>query len=435
MQVTIEDISSVKKSLHIEVPQPEVAREIEKAYGELKKTAKIKGFRPGKVPRSVLEKMFKKDVMADVSSRLIQNSLIDAIREKDLRVVGHPKLDPPELDAGQDYKYVATVEVTPEMADIDFKGLELKRSTYQATEEEISAQLKMLQKNLARMQKIDEARPVRDGDHVLLDFEGFKNGKPFPATPLTENFTLKVGAGAVLEDFDKQVSGMAAGETKEFPLTFPQDYANKTLAGQAITFKVTLKEIREEILPEVDDEFAKRTGRFNTLEELKGEITANLVQGYTKRVEQELNEQAFSGILARGDFEVPDSLVDMELEGIIEETERSFSYRNASLEDVGLSREIIAERYRDTAMRQVKRHLILNKLIEQEKLTLSDEEVEEAFKTMAENFKQPVEEIKRYYRENVEKLDHYKHALLERKATQMILDGSRIEDVAPEPKA
>ncbi len=256
-----------------------------------------------------------------------------------------------------------------------------------------------------------------------------------PPTPLTENFTLKVGAGAVLEEFDKQVCGMAAGETKEFPLTFPRDYANKTLAGQEVTFKVTLKEIREEILPEVDDEFAKRTGRFNTLEELKGEITANLIQGYTKRVEQELNEQAFSGILARGDFEVPDSLVDMELEGIIEETERSFSYRNASLEDVGLSREIIAERYRDTALRQVKRHLILSKLIEQEKLTLSEEEIEEAFKTMAENFKQPVEEIKRYYRENADKLDHYKHALLERKATKMIIDGSRIEDVAPEPKA
>jgi trigger factor len=435
MQVTVEDISSVKKTLRIEIPQSEVTREIEKAFGELKKTAKIRGFRPGKVPRSVLEKMFRKDVMADVGSRLIQDSFIEAIREKDLRVVGQPKIDPTELDAARDYQYTATVEVAPAISDIDYKGLALKRSNYQVSDDEVAAQLKMLQKNLARLEKIEESRPVGEGDHVLLDFEGFKNGKPFAATPLTENYTLKMGAGSVLEDFDRQVIGMAAGETGEFPLTFPADYANKTLAGQSVTFKVTLKEIRTEILPEVDDEFAKRAGRFATLEELKAEIRANLSQGYAKRIEQELNEQAFSGLLARGDFEVPDSLVDMELEGIIEETERSFSYRNASLADVGLSREIIAERYRDTAQRQVKRHLILNKLIEQEKLTLAEEELEEALKAMAENFKQPVAEIKRYYRENADKLDHFKHALLEKRAIKMILDGSQIEDVAPEPKS
>ena len=432
MQVTVEDLSSVKKTLHIEVPQSDVVREIEKAYGELKKTAKIRGFRPGKVPRSVLEKMFKKDVMADVSTRLIQNSLIDAIRQKDLRVVGQPKLEPSELDVAQDYKYTATVEVTPAIADIDFKGLSLKRSLYRASDEEVATQLKMLQKNLARLQKIDDSRPVREGDHVQLDFEGFRNGKPFADVPLTENFTLQVGAGTVLADFDRQVVGMACGETREFPLTFPADYANKALAGQTVDFKVTLKEIREEILPEVDDELAKRAGRYNSLQELKDEIFANLTQGYEKRVEQELNEQVFTGLLARGDFEVPDALVEMELEGIVEEAERSVAYRNRSFEDVGLSREIISERYRDTALRQVKRHLILNKLIEQEKVALADGELDEALQKMADNFKQPVDEIKRYYRENAEKLDHFKHALLEKKAIRMILDGSRIEDVAPE---
>lgn len=431
MQVTVEDISSVKKTLRIEIPPEEVAREIENAYEHLRKTAKIKGFRPGKTPRSVLEKMFKKDVLADVSSRLIQTSFIDAVKQKELRVVGQPKLDPPLLSGPGAYAYAATVEVSPHIADIDFKGLTLKRSRYQVSEEEVGAQLRQLQKNLATLRPISEVRPVRDGDHVLIDFEGFKGGKAYSETPKTENFTLQVGAGAVLPEFGRQCVGMSPGESKEFPLNFPADYANKTLAGQTVDFRVGLKEIREEILPEIDDALAKRSGRYETLEELKREIRANLTQGYEKRAEQELSEQVFKALLERSQFEVPDSLVDMELDGIVEEAERSFSYRNTTLEEAGLSREIIAEKYRETAVNQVRRHLILGHLIIQEKLVISDSELEEAFQAMASNFKQPVEEIRRYYRDNDEKLDYYKHALLEKKALKLVLENSTIEDVEP----
>jgi trigger factor len=434
MQVTVEDISSVKKTLYVEIPREEVVREIDKAYEEIKKSAKIKGFRPGKVPRSVLEKMFRKDVLADVSSRLIQNSFIDALKEKDLRIVGRPKLDPPEIDLSQPYKYTATVEVTPPIADIDLKGMKLKRSQYKVGEAEVETQLKMLQKNLARLQKIADVRPVREGDHVLVDFEGFKDGRPFAGAPKTENYTLKVGAGTVLKEFDQQLVDMAAGETREFPVTFPADYANKALAGQTVQFKVKLSEIREEILPEINDEFAKSAGRFETLADLKQGIISNLTQGYEKRIEQELSEQIFAGLLERSEFEVPEALVEMELDGIVEEAERSFSYRNTSLEDAGLSREIISEKYRDTALKQVKRHLILGKIIDQEKLELGDDELNEAMQKMADSFQQPVAEIRRYYRENPEKLNYYKHALLEKKAVNLVLNHSSIEDVAPESR-
>jgi trigger factor len=434
MQVTVEDISSVKKTLHVEIPQEEVAREIDRAYAEIKKSAKIKGFRPGKVPRSVLEKMFRKDVLADVSSRLIQSSLIDALKEKDLRVVGRPKLDPPQLDGSQPYKYAATVEVTPPIADLDLKGMALKRSIYRVSEAEVDAQLKMLQKNLARLQKIAESRPLRENDHALIDFEGYKDGKPFADAPRTENFTLKIGAGTLLKEFDQQLIGMEAGQTREFPVTFPSDYTNKALAGLTLQFTVKLSEIREEILPEINDEFAKNAGRFETLEDLKRGITANLTQGYEKRVEQELSEQIFAGLLERSHFEVPEALVEMELEGIIEEAERSFMYRNKSLEDAGLTREGIAAQYRDTALKQVKRHLILGKIIDQEKLELTDDELNEAMQKMADSFQQPMTEIRRYYRENPEKLDYFKHALLEKKAVKLVLDGSSVEDAGPEPR-
>jgi len=432
MQVTVEDVSSVKKTLHIEIPENEVARELDTAYNTLKRTAKIKGFRPGKVPRSVLERMFGKNVHADVTSRLIQTSFVDAIKQTDLKVVGNPQVDPPKLDPKGPYKYDATVEITPEIDDIDFKGLKLKRTNYQFSDDEVDSQLKMLQKNLARHEKISEDRAVREDDIVLIDYEGFKDGKPFEETGKTENFSLKIGAGAISKGFDKQLVGLQPGESKEITETFPEDFSNKTMAGKEISFHVNLSEIRQEVLPDIDDVFAKKVGQYENLDELKQAIEDNLKQGYAKRIEQELNEQIFTELISRTDFEAPDALVDMELEGIIEEAERSFANQNTSLEQMGLSKEGIAEKYRDTALKQVKRHLILSKLIDQESLTLPDEELENGLKEMSENFGHPLEAIQKYYDENKDKLDLFRHTLLEKKAITLIIDGSKIEDVEPE---
>ncbi len=434
MQVKVEDVSSVKKTLHIEVPQDVVARELDSAYNTLKKTAKIKGFRPGKVPRSVLERMFGKDVHADVSSKLIQNSFLDALKETELNIVGQPKVDPPELDPKAPYKYDASVEIAPEIDDIDFKGMQLKRTNYTFSNDEVDSQLKMLQKNMARHEQITEDRGVKANDIVLIDYEGFKDGKPFAETARTENFTLKIGAGAISENFDNELIGMKAGDTKEITESFPEDFANKSLAGNEITFQLMLNEIRHEVLPEIDDVLAKKVGQYENLDQLKAAIEDNLKQGYAKRTEQEINEQIFTNLIDKTDFEAPDALVEMELQGIIEEAERSFAYQNTSLEQMGLSREDIAEKYRDTALKQVKRHLILSKVIDQEDLKVSDDEVENGLKEMSENFGHPLEDIKKYYDENKDKLDLFKHTLLEKKAINLIIESSKIEDVEPEPQ-
>lgn len=432
MQFTVEDVSSVKKTLHVEIPQDEVARELEKAYNQLKKSAKIKGFRPGKVPRSVLERMFKKDVHADVSSRLIQSSFIDAIKQSELKVVGNPQLEPPELAADSPYKYDATVEITPEIADIDFKGLNLKRTLYEASDSEVDLQLKTLQKSMARQQKISDNRPVQEADIVLIDLEGSSDGKPVPEFQKTENFNLQIGKAAISEDFDNQISGMKTGDTKEFKVKIPEDFSNENLAGLEVSFTVALNEIREEILPEINDALAKKAGPYESLDDLKNVIFDNLKQGYRKRTEQELNEQIFSELIAKTDFDVPDAMVDMELDGIIAEAERSFSYRNTSLEEMGFTRETIAEKYRDTALKQVKRHLILGKIIDQESLTLPDEELQGGLEEVSQNFNQPLEEIKKYYDQNPDNLELFKHTLLEKKAIKLIIDSSTVEDVKPE---
>jgi len=431
MQVTVEDINSVKKKLHIEIPNDVVVKELDQAYKNLKKTAKIKGYRPGKTPRSVLERLFKKDVHSDVSYKLLQDSLINAIKEKDLKVIGTPKIDPPGLDAKEPYKYDATVEVQPEIDELDFKGLKLKKTLYRVSNEEMSAQLKMLQKNLAQQKTVEEPRPLQKGDFALIDYEGFKDGKPFVETQKTENFTLKVGNGQIFKEFNEQLIGMNPGESKEINIHFPEDYFNKKLANLDITFHVKLNEIREEVLPEINDEFAKDLGKYETLDELKNAISDNLQQGYEKRTEQELNEQIFTALIAKKGFEAPDIMVEYELNGIIADIERSFAYNNTSMEDLGLSKEKLSEKYRDTAIKQVKRHLILNKLIEQEKLTLSDEEINNGFKEMSKVFNKPLEEISSFYKQNKDNLELFKNTLLEKKSIKLIIENSIIENVEP----
>ncbi len=435
MPFKIEDVSSVKKTLHIEVPQEEVVQELDKAYNQLMKSAKVKGFRPGKVPRPVLERMFKKDVHADVSSRLIQSSFIDAIKQSDLKIVGNPELDPPELAADSAYEYKATVEITPDISDIDYKGMDLTRTLYAPGDDEVDAQLKALQKGMAQHEKVTEDRPVQADDFVLVDLEGTHDGKPVPEFTKTENFNLQIGKAVISEDVDQQITGMKVGESKKFTTQFDKDFPNENLAGLEISFEVVLNEVRQENLPPLNDALAKKAGPYKTLDELKTVILDNIKQGYEKRKEQELNEQIFKELISRTTFEVPDAMVEMELQGIIEEAERSFAYRNTSLEDMGLSKEMIAEKYRDTALNQVKRHLILGKMIDQEKLEVDKEEVESGLKEMSENFNQPLEGIKQYYDQNKDKLELFKHTLLEKKAIKLILDSSSIKDVKPEAAA
>ena len=431
MNYTVEDASAVKKILHIEIPQDDVAKEIDNAYKELNKTARVKGFRPGKVPRSVLERLYGKEVMADIKSRLIGDSCAEAIKESGLIPLLNPVVEPPELSPETAYSYKATIEIRPEIPDIDFKGLALKKTMYTPTSEEIDAQLKMLQKNFAELKPVMPARPAMEGDFVVLDYEGFQNDVPHPELPKTENMTMKIGSAILAKDFDDQITGMLPGETKEFTITFPEKYPKPALAAQEILFRVYLHEIREEILPELNDDFAKKTGDFKTMEDIKKTIHDNLVEGYTNRSEQEINEQIFSALIEKASFEVPGALIDWELASIIHEFERSFEHQQLTMESQKLNREMVAETYRDTAKKLAQRHLILEKIISQEKLTLPDEELDSAFRKMAIIYGKPIEEIKNHYRQNSQLLDSFKQALLEKHAIKLIVDNSVIEAVNP----
>jgi len=431
MKFTVEDTNTVKKVLHIEIPQDEVIKEIEAAYKELNKTAKIKGFRPGKIPRSVIERIYKKDVYQDVTSRLIKGSFADAITESGLNPLRHPDIAPPELDPTTPYRYSATVEISPEIPNIDFKGLTLKKPRYKPSEAELEAQLKMLQINLSERKPVEPERPSQDGDFVVLDYEGFRDGVPHPELQKTENMTLKIGTAKISKDFDACIVGMMPGDHKDFLIKFPEDYHNTNLAGQEAAFHVSIHEIREEFLPEINDDFAKRIGPFNTIEEVKTFIRNDLLQGYNKRAEQEINEQIFSALLERAPFEAPDALVDIELAGIIQEIELSFEHQQITMESRGVSHETLTRTYRDTAEKQLRRHMILGKIISQENLMLADKDLTAALQDMAVSYAKPVNEIKSFYDQHPDGLMLFKQTLLEKQAIKLIIENNTIEDVEP----
>lgn len=429
MKVDVQDVSTVKKILNVEIPEADVTRELDKSYRTLKKNVRIKGFRSGKVPFSILERRFKKDVHAEVCSQLIQNSYVEALREANLIPVGEPVLDSPELEKGQPYQYSATIEVRPSMEDLRVEGLKLKKKVYKVGDEEVETQLKILQKNQAQLKSIEEDRPVEKGDYVLIDYEGFKDGKPFEPASKTENFNVQVGSGRILEDFDEQLVGMRPNTTEEILAHFPEGYFNKDLAGLDITFKVTLKEIKEEILPEIDDEFAKDLGEHETLAELKQGIGKELERRYEARSERELRQDIIDTLLEQQEFELPEVLVNYELSALIRDAVNALSYRGVTLEETGQTEESLAEKYRSQAERRVQEYLILQKLVEQEGITATDEVMEEAYKEMAEAMNQSVDSIKQFHGKYKEAYEVFKQRTLEEQAIKSIIKNSTVETI------
>jgi trigger factor len=429
MKVNVEDLSTVKKILHVEIPEQDVTRELDKAYRTLKNNVKIKGFRPGKVPRSILERRFKKEMYEEVSGQLIQNSYGEAIDQAELLPLGQPSIDRPDLEKGEAYHYSATIEVRPSIGDLNVKGLKLKEKVHTVNDEEVETQLKLLQRRSAELKTVDEVRPVEIGDVVLIDYEGFKGGKQLEPARKTENFQVEVGSGRILKDFDEQLVGMEPNSIKEFEVRFPDDYYNKDLAGVEVTFKVILKEIKEEILPEIDDEFAKDLGEYQTLGELKGAIRKDLEGRYEAQSNRQLREDIIDMMIEQSDFDLPEGLVNEELSAIVKDAQSLMAQRGTSLEESGQTEEELAIKYQPLAERKVREYLLLQEVIEQEDITLTDEILDQAYKDFAGALNQPEETIRQFHRSDKEAYEIFRQKTLEKHVIKHILENSHVERV------
>ncbi len=439
MQVKIEDQSTVKKIIRVEVAGEDVTAELDKAYKELNKSASVKGFRKGKTPRKVLESRFSKDVNADVISKLIQDSYSEAIKDKALdNMVGQPSVSEtlPEIESGKPFNFSINVEVKPTLEDIEFKGLELQKNLYSPSDEEINAQLEMIRQTMATKQPVTEERPVQHSDFVLIDYQGFVDGEPCEHTPKIENYIMEIGTKQMPDEFSDKLTGVIPPQELEIDVAYTGDNNdNETpLAGKTVTYKVTLKEIQEKILPPLDDTLAEKLGQFENLEGIKNAIRSNLEAGYKVRVHQELSEQVFTKLLEKTEFELPDSLVESELNAIVAEAEQAYQQHNITLESVGITKDIIRTQYRNVAEQQAKRHILLGKIIEQEKLELTEDNIEDIYANMAKAMNITVEQVKNIFSSSElssQHLEYLKMIELEKKAMEHIISNANIVEIQP----
>jgi len=433
MKVTVEEKNTVKKVLHVEIPADQITKELNKEFNKLKKSAKIKGFRPGKAPQSLLERMYGKSVRTDLTLRIVNETYQDAIKQSGLEIIGSPELNPSELKANEPYCYDMNVEIQPLIGPVDFKGLTLEKKVHKASDAQVDLQIRMLQSRMAETELVEEDRPVIENDLVLIDYEGFRNGKPHPGLEKTQNVLFKIGLGTITREFDDQVIGMRKGERKDITVTFPEEYQNKPLANTTIRFDVALNEIRKEKLPEIDDELASKAGPYKSLAQLKDSIRANIDKEYARHAERELYELIYTQLLERTSFEVPDVYVKAQLDAYIEEFKASLIKNNKTMEDEGLTQEMLEKKYYEMAKKEASRYLIVNQIIQQEKLELSDEDLEKELNEVSGNSESTLKEINTFYENNPDRLEMFKQTLIQKQAMQLIKDNNFVKVVSADP--
>jgi len=399
MKANVEEISSIKKKVSIEIPEDQVTKEVESFYKDLGKKAKIKGFRPGKVPRDILERYFKDYVKAEVVQKLIQDTYPQALSEADLQPVSPPVIDPGEFVEGKSYQYSAVIETKPDITLGGYAGLKIEGKKEGAKDEEVEERLKALQNLHANLKTLSEVRPIQAGDYVILDYEASVGGKPLEGGKAID-FTVEVGSGQFIPAFEEKLIGVKSEEEKTMEVSFPEDYGYQKWAGKTISFDVKIKEIKEKILPPLDDEFAKDLGDYASFEEFKAKLKGEIEKEKELGLERQLKDLVVDQLLEANPFEVPESLVEEQAKAMVSDTKLRLAAQGVVLKNMGVSEEKLQEDYRAMAQKQVRTFLILEKIAGQEGIEVTDEEAEGRLREMSERMHQKFDVVKRYYEKN-----------------------------------
>ena len=424
MNVNVEDISSIKKKVNIEIPQDQVTKEVDSFYRDLGKKAKIKGFRPGKVPRNILERHFKDYVKAEVIQKLIQDTYPKALSETNLQPVSNPIIEPGELGSGKPFQYSATIEIKPEIKVEGYSGLSIEGKKEEVKDEEVEERLKALQDLHAHLKTTPEARPIQNGDYVIIDYEARLDGKPLEEGKAID-FTIEVGSGRFIPALEEKLIDLKPEEEKDIDVSFPEDYGYKKWAGKTISFHVRIKEIKEKILPPLDDEFAKDIGGYSSLEELKAKLKGEIQREKELALERQLKDQIVDQLLQANSFDVPESLIEEQAKALVSDTKLRLAAQGTALKNLGVTDEKLQEDYREIAKKQVRTFLILEKIAGQEGITVTDEEVENRLREISERTNQKFDVVKRYYEKN-ELIPEMKARILNEKTLNFLLQKANV---------
>jgi trigger factor len=411
----------------VTVPAEEVNAALIATVALYKRGADVKGFRKGKVPSSIIESRYRKEVYSEATSDLLNTQINQILNEKGLNPLGRLDVDAEQLEKDKAYEYSFSFEVKPDIELPEYKGLETEQETIEVGESEINEVVEKLRNNLAQYVPIADVREPQDGEVAVISFQALKDGEPVPGLK-ADNFELPLGEAQALPQFEEIVKKMKTDETLEEEVTFPEDFLNEELAGDTVTMKVTLHSVKEKKLPEVDEEFAKKAGGFSSVEQLRQAIEKSYVESRTQIVKSGAQKKLLDQLASKVDFPLPDSMVGAQTDGLLEERKNRLERKGKSLESTGKSQEELREEMRSQAEEIVKSQLLLLEIAEEEGLEVSSQEVDMYIQQMSMRTGQDYNTLRDYHERN--NLMHaIKDKLLADKAMDILYENAHIKEV------
>ena len=397
MSVQVEKLEKNTVKLTIEVPAEELEKALQEAYNRQKKNISMPGFRKGKVPRAMVEKMYGAGVFyEDAANALIPQAYADAAKECGEDIVSRPVVDITQIEKGKPFIFTAEVATKPEVTLGKYIGVTVTKVDGTVADEDVTAEInKELEKN-ARIINVED-RAIENGDTAVIDFEGFVDGVAFEGGK-GENHPLEIGSGSFIPGFEEQLVGANIGEEKEVNVTFPEDYQAAELAGKPAVFKCTVKKIEVKELPELDDEFAKDVSEFDTLEEYKADIKKNLEEKKADAAKRAKEDAAVDAAVANATMEIPDAMLDTQVNQMIDDFARRMQSQGLTMDQymqfTGTTLASLQEQMKPQALKRIQTRLVLEKIAEAEAIEIADEKIDEEINKMAEMYKMEADKLK-----------------------------------------
>lgn len=428
MKIQVETVSPVERKVTVEVDPERVARELEKSYVGLGRRVKLKGFRPGKTPRKVLERHFKGEVEGEVLDRIVQQTFAEAVKVESIPAVAPPDVSVTEgVAEGKALRYTARVEVKPTVAPRDWRGLEVERRTPVVGDAEVQAELGKLQDSLAQLAPVEGRVEAQEGDWAEIDHEGTIDGRPFEGSA-AQGVTVQVAPGAISEGYLAVLAGKKLGEAVELDEPFAEDHRNPALRGKVAHMKVTLKALKQRQAPPLDDALAKGLGieGVETAEGLRARIRADLEKRERRKAEAEFKDALVKGALARNEFEVPPSLVERAIDGMIEGAAERFARSGVDIRKLELDFARMRADLREQALLQVRGALLLEAIADAEKIEVTEEELQAEAARIAEEMGVPLAKVQQQLR-GAEPRAALKSRVREEKAVAMLASAAQVK--------
>ena len=406
MSLQVEKLEKNMAKLTIEVSAEEFEKAIQTAYLKQRKNISVPGFRKGKVPRQMIEKMYGAGIFyEDAANSLIPDAYAKAYDESELEIVSQPSINVVQIEKGKPFIFTAEVATKPEVTLGEYKGLKVDKVSNRVTAKEVEAKLEEEQKKNARTVAVLD-RAVQDGDEVVLDFEGFVDGVAFEGGK-GENYPLTIGSGSFIPGFEEQLIGVEAEKEVEVNVTFPEEYHSADLAGKAATFKCTVHEIKVKELPELDDDFAAEVSEFDTLDEYKADIKAKIKEQKIADGNRQKEDQAVEKAVANATMDIPEAMIDTQVRQQFEDMSYRMQSQGLTMEQyfqfTGLTEEKMMEELRPTAIKKIETRLVLESIVKAENIEISEEKFEAELVKMAETYQMEVAKLKELLGENEKK--------------------------------